>query len=292
VVRARSPSRDTPDGRPGWATFLLESGYAVYVVDRPGHGRSSFHPDVLGPMGGLFTFELASALFTDAKNGLMSHPTAELHSQWPGSGKAGDPSLDQFVASMGPMLGDTAAAHALEQERGAALLDEIGPAILITHSAGGPMGWLIADAHPELVKALVAIETLGPPFMVNPDLGLSLPWGLTAAPIGYEPPAASPDEIQTEVTDTPMGPLTLQAEPARKLPNLAQVPIAFVDAEASLFAHASGATIAFQKQAGCDVERISLADHGVHGNGHLMMLERNNREALAPILDWLERTVD
>ena len=41
----------TPDGRPGWATFLLQEGYAVYVVDRPGHGRAPFHPDVLGPMG-------------------------------------------------------------------------------------------------------------------------------------------------------------------------------------------------------------------------------------------------
>ena len=29
------------------------------------------------------------------------------------------------------------------------------------------------------------------------------------------------------------------------------------------------------------------SDHGVHGNGHLMMMERNNREALQPILDWL-----
>jgi len=30
----------TPDGRRGWATILLEEGYKVYVVDRPGHGRS------------------------------------------------------------------------------------------------------------------------------------------------------------------------------------------------------------------------------------------------------------
>ena len=222
----------TPDGRPGWATFLVESGYTVYVVDRPGHGRSAFHPDVLGPMGGLLTYEIASALFTDAQNGPFAHPTAHLHSQWPGTGQRGDPSLDQFIASMGPMVGDIAAAHALEQERGAALLDEIGPAILMTHSAGGPMGWLVADARPELVKALVAIETLGPPFMVNPDLGLALPWGLTAAPLVFEPAAASPDAIAKQVTETPMGPLTLQAEPARTLPNLGRVPIAIVDAEA------------------------------------------------------------
>jgi hypothetical protein len=36
------------------------------------------------------------------------------------------------------------------------------------------------------------------------------------------------------------------------------------------------------------VEHVRLADHGVHGNGHLMMMERNNRQALQPILDWLQ----
>ena len=38
----------TPDGRRGWATMLLEEGYKVYVVDRPGHGRSPYHPDLHG----------------------------------------------------------------------------------------------------------------------------------------------------------------------------------------------------------------------------------------------------
>ena len=28
----------TPDGRPGWSTLLVEQGWVVYVVDRPGHG--------------------------------------------------------------------------------------------------------------------------------------------------------------------------------------------------------------------------------------------------------------
>jgi len=31
-----------------------------------------------------------------------------------------------------------------------------------------------------------------------------------------------------------------------------------------------------------------LTDRGVEGNGHLMMLERNNREALDAILGWVE----
>ena len=56
----------TPDGRPGWATFLVQAGYAVYVVDRPGHGRAPFHPDVLGPVGSLFPYEVVSALMTSS----------------------------------------------------------------------------------------------------------------------------------------------------------------------------------------------------------------------------------
>jgi pimeloyl-ACP methyl ester carboxylesterase len=274
----------TPDGRPGWSTLLLEEGYAVYVVDRPGHGRSPFHPDVLGSMGPLFSYELVSTILTNPAGGPLAQPATHRHTQWPGSGAADDPSVRQFTAGSGPMLADTAAAHALERERGAALLDEIGSAIVMTVSLGCPMGWLMADARPLLVEAIVAIEPYGPPFRVDPDLSVSFDWGLTAVPLTFDPPAAAPNALQ----QAPVGEWTLQAEPARKLRALAEIPIAVVEAEASIFAHPSSATAAFLEQAGCRVDRIALAEHGVHGNGHLMMLERNNREALEPILRWLD----
>ena len=38
----------TPDGRPGWFQYLVAEGFKVYVVDRPGHGRSPLHPDLHG----------------------------------------------------------------------------------------------------------------------------------------------------------------------------------------------------------------------------------------------------
>ena len=254
----------TPDGRPGWATFLVQEGYAVYVVDRPGHGRSPYHPDVLCPPGGVFTLEMISALFCDTE-------------QWPGTGDPDDPHVRAFAAGTGPMLADCALAHALEQACGAALLDEIGPAILITSSAGGPMGWLTADVRPSQVKAIVSAEPIGPAFLDNPAVGLSLPWGLTAAPMTFDPPADSPDD--------------LHVGPARRLPALAGIPIALVEAEASLLAQPSPAIAAFLEDAGCHVDRIVLTDHGVHGNGHLMMMELNNREVLEPILRWLDDNV-
>ena len=103
----------------------------------------------------------------------------------------------------------------------------------------------------------------------------------------FDPPAASPDELEKSQVDD----WTLQAEPARKLAALAEIPIAILEAEASLFAYSCPATAAFLEQAGCRVDRIVLTEHGVHGNGHLMLLERNNREALEPILRWLDAVV-
>jgi pimeloyl-ACP methyl ester carboxylesterase len=275
----------TPDGRPGWDTLLLQEGYAIYVVDRPGHGRSPFHPDALGPMGGLLSLELVSGLFTKSAGSPFAHPTAELHTQWPGSGDTDDPYVRHFAAGTGPMLADVAAAHAIERERGAALLDDIGPAILMTASAGSTMGWLTADARPSLVRAIVSVEPLGPPFRADDDFKLD--WGVAAVPMTFDPPVSSPEEL----AQAPGGEWTLQAEPARKLTRLAEIPIAVVEAEASLFAPPAAATAAFLEQAGCQVDRIVLAEHGVHGNGHLMMLERNSREVLQPILRWLDDTV-
>src|SRR5215207_6437834 len=171
----------TFDGRPGWSTMLVQRGYEVYVVDRPGHGRSSFHPDVIGPMGAPFPLQAGEGIFRSPPEGPASHPTAHLHTQWPGTRDDADPALEAIVTSSGPMPADLALSQALDQSRGAELLDRIGPAVLFTHSLGGPAGWLIADVRPDLVKAIVSIEAVGPPFAQNPQLGLDLEWGLTSA---------------------------------------------------------------------------------------------------------------
>lgn len=281
----------TPDGRPGWAPQLVEEGYTVCVVDRPGHGRSPLSPDVLGPVSPPLPYEVADWLFAPGAETPPAHPTAALHTQWPGPGGADDPAVDQLMASMGPMIADTAEAQELEQARGVELLERIGPAVLISHSAGGPLGWLIADARPDLVEAIVAVEPLGPPFLENGAGGLSLPWGLTAAPLTFDPQASDPSDLELVTLeggppDAP--PVRLQADPPRRLPNLSKVPIALVSGEASPFVHFDQVTLGFLQQGGCDVDLIRLADHGVHGNGHGMMFERNNREVLGVLLDWIE----
>ncbi len=282
----------TPDGRPGWSRLLVEHGHTVYVVDRPGHGRSPHHPDVLGAMGPQLSAEFLEPIFTPPPEGPASNPAAHLHTQWPGGRELGDPVYDQWLCAGGPMLADLAAMHALERARLGELLDMVGPAVLVTHSAGGPGTFAAADARPDQVAALIAIETMGPPFLKVPERGLDLAWGLAGSPITYSPPAGSADELDlvTEVReDFGPVPLTLQREPARTLPNLARFPIAVMTAESSMFLAFDRHLVAFLEQAGCDVELVRFADAGVRGNGHGMMLERNHAEALAVLERWVER---
>jgi pimeloyl-ACP methyl ester carboxylesterase len=274
----------TPDGRPGWAQQLAAEGYTVYVVDRPGHGRSPHDPAVFGPTTLALPVERFLSIFAP-------HAFAETHTQWPVGRTPEDPGVRQITASFGPMLADWAVMHEVEQQRLAELLDQVGPAIVFCHSAGGPAGYLVADARPALVKALVAIETVGPPFTTHPT-GNSLSWGLASAPLTYEPPAADPTELQLVSEEVPAGPpRTLQAEPARRLPRLAQVPIGVVTSPNSPFRQFDAHLLAFLEQAGCQADSLRLEEHGVLGNGHGMMFELNNRQVLQVILDWLGRRV-
>ncbi len=284
----------TPDGRPGWATLLCEQGWVVYVVDRPGHGRSPYVPDALGPMGPPLPIEVLTGIFIPPTDGPGAMPFAHLHTQWPGDrNDPNDPALLQFLASGGPFAADAADRQALERDRLVELLDRIGPAYVVSNSLGGPAGFLVADARPDLVVALVQLEPIGPAFatMFGPD---TLQWGVAAVPVTFDPPASSPAElslVQQEPAAPGAPPVMLQSEPARQLVNLAKVPIAVVSGEASVFRFTDGPLVEFLRQAGCDAVHIDLAEHGVHGNSHGSMFERNNAEVLAVVTDWMDQQI-
>ncbi|MWB79033.1 alpha/beta fold hydrolase [Pseudooceanicola sp. 216_PA32_1] len=278
----------TAEGGEGWAHWFVRQGYAVYVVDRPGHGRAPHHPAVQGEMGPPPVAGSIERLFTRPEAFPDQYATAALHDKWPGSGQLGDPAFDAFFAGAGPMGADMEQSHRDCQTAGAALLDLIGPAVLLTHSAGGPTGWLIADARPGLVAGIVAVEPLGPPFAER--AGGRLAWGITAAPMTYNPPAARAEEIATEERPAPFDGAVacrVQADPARRLPNLCGFPIVVVTAEASWMSADNHGTVDFLAQAGAEVAHLRLEQHGIHGNGHAMMLERNSREIAALIEGWL-----
>jgi len=73
----------TPDGRPGWAQFFLRHGYAVYVVDQIGRGRSPFTPEVYGETSSQSLDYVQQKFTTQQKFRLW--PQAALHTQLPGA---------------------------------------------------------------------------------------------------------------------------------------------------------------------------------------------------------------
>ena len=180
--------------------------------------------------------------------------------------------------------------HRLEQTRLAELLERVAPAVLVAHSAGGPGAFLAADVHPTRRRIGRDRDRLGLRSSAAPTPG-------STSPGAWRRPRCATTRrwrtrlelslVTTEPAELAPVALTLQREPARSLPNLARFPIAVVTAEASMFAMFDRHLVAFLRQAGCDAELVRLADHGVHGNGHGMMLERNHEQALAVITRWV-----
>ena len=69
------------------------------------------------------------------------------------------------------------------------------------------------------------------------------------------------------------------------------MPILIVTAEASYHATYDHCTVKFLEQAGVHSTWIKLADAGIHGNGHMLMLEKNSSDIAELIARWLSKNV-
>jgi pimeloyl-ACP methyl ester carboxylesterase len=246
----------TPDGRDGWLDYFLAAGFDVYFVDRPGFGRSPTNT-AYGALGAPTPSQLITRL-ANAKH-------------WPGdSANQTDPAILAWLASSmpGPYAGNQIAAEDLSE-----LLDKTGPAILVTHSAGGVSGWWATDLNPTNVAGVIAIEPAG----ANP-LGNEVRGGLT-----FEPELAADF---APIKDADGCDLQPAANPSR-LSNYVDKPVHLVGSELGLSAGMPCAVKALT-QAGVNVKYTYLPDLGFTGNGHFMMAETNNGELAGVIIKLAE----
>jgi pimeloyl-ACP methyl ester carboxylesterase len=287
----------TPDGRSGWADYFVEHGHDVYVVDQPGSGQSAYHPSY-GALARLSAAQVERIFSSPAR--FQAWPQAARHTQFPGEGSnrglRGEPVFERFYANQVPFVGRAALGERLMREAGAALLDRIGPAILVTHSQSGPYGWVIAEARPMLVKAIVAIEPTGPPLR-NAVFGTApaRPWGITETPLAYDPPITDPKQLKVVEQPAPDGPNLVacmqQGQPAHQLTNLRNIPVMVFVAEASYHAVYDHCTAKWLSQAGVKTDFVRLEDAGLRGNGHMVMIEKNSLEIAALVQRWIESNV-
>ena len=293
----------TPDGRPGWAYYFAKQGYVQYMVDSPARGRSPYVPGHDGNLTIRNAATLEATFTASAKKG--DFPRAHLHTQFPGTGLMGDPVFDEFAKTQVQFLqgGGPASQDQLSRDAFIALLDIIKtPVIILSHSQGGTIGWLMADARPNQVKGIVTIEPAAPQIKgvdtakVAYNSGGGLSWGVTNDPIHYEPAIQSPSELQValeEKSDIPgdVVPCYLQKEPARKLVNLEKIPVVYLSAEGGYHRVFDHCLAKWLNQAGVKTQFVRMEDVGLHGNGHEMMLEKNSDNIAAFIQSWIEKNV-
>lgn len=240
----------TPDGRDGWADYFIAAGFDTYWVDRPGYGRSpanSTYGEVGDPANTAFIAQLATS------------------ANWPG-GEA-TPTNENVVRWAATSPGGPYGGNELAARDISLLLEEIGPAILVLHSAGGPSGFWAADMNPENVAGIIAFEASGNNPLSDVRSGLT-----------FEPPLG--EDFAPEGEDC----LSWPGE-ASTLTNLADIPVVLVGSENRSSPEAMQCSVDALAAAGVDASYVYMNDEGIEGTGHFMMAETNNAESAQVFID-------
>jgi pimeloyl-ACP methyl ester carboxylesterase len=224
-------------------------------------------------------------------------PQAKLHTQWPGTGVMGDEVFDTYYSSTVQFISSATGQQSTVQAAGAQLLDTIGkPVILLSHSQGGLMPWLIADVCKDLVHSIVSLEPTGPPFQEAIFSNQSArAWGLTDVPLTYSPPVTDPatDLVRQTIpsNSSTVSPCVIQANhpPPRQLVNLQDIPVLLVTTEASYHVPYDWCTVKYLRQAGVSTEHLQLPDIGIYGNAHMVFMEKNSDQVAATLQKWIEK---
>src|SRR5258707_9726798 len=160
----------TPDGREGWATYFTRKGFPVYVVDHAGRGRSGFDPT---------PFNRARAGEAEAKSlpDLQIAPrerawgffrsVAKYPEPFPGSQFPVE-AFDHYTAQLVPNAEATLPDGGANTVKAlAALLDKIGPAVVLVHSQSGAYGMDLMRMRAARMLGFVNVEGSCAP--VNPE---------------------------------------------------------------------------------------------------------------------------
>jgi hypothetical protein len=163
----------------------------------------------------------------------------------------------------------------------AALFDKIGPAIFVTHSQGGPVGWFTL-LKTKNIKAIVAYE----------------PGGSVPFPTGQVPEEGKvlTRSKKTEGIEVPMAVFKRYMEIpiiiyyGDNLPETDEHPELY---EWTRRLHLMRKWAEMLNKLGGDVTVIHLPDVGLHGNTHFPMSDLNNVEVADLLSKWLyEKQLD
>jgi len=253
----------TPDGRDGFNNIFLRRNYSVYLIDQPRRGNA-----------GRSTVQATINPTPDEQMWFGTFRVGVWPNYYDGVQFAKDSNtLNQYFRQMVPNIGPIDIN--VTTDAASALFGKIGPAVLVSHSHSGGMGWITAIKN-ENVKAIVSYE---------PGSGFVFPDGEVPSPI-----------------ESSSGPLSGSSIPMSDFMKLTKVPIIiyygdFIPEKPSDSSGADGwrARLAMARKwrdvvnrHGGDVRVVHLPEIGIKGNTHFPFSDLNNVE-IADLMDnWLK----
>lgn len=250
----------TPDGREGFQTIFVRRGFPVYIVDFPRRGRASL-PSFNGRFG-----ELAGGTVVENRTGRAGFQYA--WSRWRLGPKYPEvfpvqqfpmQAVDQFMQHLVPTVSDNP-----EVITGAliALLERIGPAILVTHSQSGLFGWL-TGARCAHVKGIVSYEP-----------GFVFQQGQVPPPIALYKGAMTAGTTITAAEFMRLAEIPIQVVYGDNIPK-EPIPDLVADGRRAQIIASKLFAAALATQGG-DANILHLPDVGLLGNSHFMFSDLNN----------------
>jgi hypothetical protein len=262
----------TPDGRDGYQNIFLRKGFATYILDEPHRGRAgraTTNGTIQEVPGSGPTGE--QGIFIRFRIGIW--PNRFPNAQFP----PGEAALNQWWRQQTP---DTAlTSDAVATAAVAEMFDEIGPAVLLTHSASGVYGWETATQSNNVV-AVYAYEPITQVFPVG-----QVPDPVPSGPLG--PIAGTPIPLSDfmKLTKIPIEIIwgdnfPIPGQPASPFPDIEiwqgryLMAQKFVDLINAMGGHA---------------HLTHLPDIGIHGNSHFAFADMNNKQIAELLSTWLHQ---
>jgi hypothetical protein len=145
----------TPDGREGWLNMFVRKGWDVYNSDAVERGRSGFAgPDIWKSEPNFLTQANPFERFRIGDGAGSWNADPSKRRTLPASLFPVE-SYENFVKQVVPrwLSTDDAIIAAYTE-----LVDKVCPCVILFHSQAGAFGFKVAQARPDKVKALVAVE--------------------------------------------------------------------------------------------------------------------------------------
>ena len=254
----------TPDGREGYQNIFLRRGFGVYIIDQPRRGNA-----------GRSTIPITITPTPDEQQWFDTFRIGIWPNYFEGVQFSRDPeALNQYFRSMTPSTGPIDLE--VTSDAVSELFLKIGPAILVTHSHSGGMGWLAATKNKN-VRAIVSYE---------PGSNFLFPEGEVPLPM-----------------ESSGGKLVAVAAPLSQFMQLTRIPIVIYygdnipdtpNANPGLDGWRVRLAMArlwrdVVNRHGGDVTLIHLSEEGIYGNTHFPFSDLNNLQIADLMSEFLKK---